>query len=170
MLDSHTGKNNMKNHIIVTLPDGNIFALFSEKMRKFVGSVGSLDDTLVVFSESATDPYGIKFESMPITESDEFIASLKQLSKIVVYDNNGLTADRYTVFPYAKSRDDELRGMCLDMSPATGHPLDVSMWGWLSKEDRHELSKNPDFDRISFADLDDMTREHVIQAAFIDKE
>lgn len=76
---------------------------------------------------------------------------------IVVYDNGGESLDRYTVFPYLKSKDDYERRMYIGISEG-GHG--VSMWGEVSFSDLDNL----DFlgTKISFNKLSKETQNHII--------
>lgn len=76
----------------------------------------------------------------------------------LTYDNGGRSADRYTVFPYRRSRDQYVRQMYLALNDSPEHPTyGFSQWGaWGTPDPR--IGK-----RIPFNTLPEHVRAHVLR-------
>lgn len=81
---------------------------------------------------------------------------------LAVYDNDGKTADRYTVLfggtLYSPEMNRNVQSLNLSSSPS--HPQGVSMWGEAFSYDRKRFGKH-----IRWLDLPENVRKHVIDRA-----
>jgi hypothetical protein len=75
----------------------------------------------------------------------------------LTFDNGGTSADRYTVFPFRRSRDCDVRAMYLGLSDNCDSPNGFSQWGETHAIGAH-LGK-----RIPFASLPEHVLAHVLR-------
>lgn len=75
----------------------------------------------------------------------------------LTFDAGPNYADRYTVFPFRRCKDPDVRRMYLAVDDCGGRAF--SQWGEANPAD---LFKNPEFRRVPFSSLPAETRRHVI--------